>query len=105
LEHGQWVTATPGQALVTEGEPGDLFFVIASGRARVVRGGDVVASASKGTYFGEVALLQNVPRTATVVAETPMRLFALGREGFELLVADAFRRGTLRPAADRIWQH
>jgi CRP-like cAMP-binding protein/Zn-dependent protease len=105
LEHGQWVTAIPGQALVTEGEPGDLFFVIASGRARVVRGGEAVASASKGTYFGEVALLQNVPRTATVVAETPMRLFALGREGFELLVADAFRRGTLRPAADRIWQH
>jgi CRP-like cAMP-binding protein/Zn-dependent protease len=105
LEHGRWVTANPGQALVTEGEPGDRFFVIASGRARVVRGGDVVASASKGMYFGEVALLRDVPRTATVIAETPMRLFALGREGFELVVADAFRRGTLRPAADRIWQH
>jgi len=105
LEHGGWINANPGDAIVTEGEPGDRFFVIVAGRARIVRGGDVVGVESKGMYFGEIALLRNVPRTASVIAETPMRLFALEREGFELVVADAFRRGTLRPAADRIWQH
>jgi CRP-like cAMP-binding protein/Zn-dependent protease len=105
LEHGAWVTAGPGEALVTQGEPGDRFYVIASGRADVVRDGTPVGSVGKGRYFGEVALLRDVPRTATVTASTPMRLFALDREGFELVVADAFRRGTLRPAADRIWQH
>jgi CRP-like cAMP-binding protein/Zn-dependent protease len=105
LEHGTWITATPGEALVTQGEPGDLFYVVASGRAEVIRDGTTVGSVGKGRYFGEVALLRDVPRTATVTASTPMRLFALGRDGFELVVADAFRRGTLRPAADRIWQH
>jgi putative peptide zinc metalloprotease protein len=105
LEHGAWVTAAPGQALVTQGEPGDRFFVVESGRAEVERDAAVVGSVSKGMYFGEVALLRDVPRTATVAAVTPMRLFALDRDGFELAVADAFRRGTLRPAADRIGQH
>jgi CRP-like cAMP-binding protein len=105
LEHGNWITATPGEALVTQGEPGDRFYVVASGRAEVIRDGTAVGSVGKGRYFGEVALLRDVPRTATVTASTPMRLFALGRAGFELVVAEAFRRGTLRPAADRIWEH
>jgi CRP-like cAMP-binding protein/Zn-dependent protease len=105
LEHGEWITATHGDRFVTQGEAGDRFYVIASGRAEIVRDGDVIDSVSKGMYFGEVALLRDIPRTATVVATTPMRVFALDREGFELVVADAFRRGTLRPAADRIWQH
>ena len=105
LEHGEWITAVHGDQLITQGEPGDRFYVIQSGRAEIVRDGAIMDSVSKGMYFGEVALLRDIPRTATVVASTPMRLFALDREGFELVVADAFRRGTLRPAADRIWQH
>ena len=105
LEHGEWITATHGDRLVTQGEPGDRFYVIQSGRAEIILDGTVIGSVSRGMYFGEVALLRNVPRTATVTASTPMRLFALERDGFELVVADAFRRGTLRPAADRIWEH
>jgi CRP-like cAMP-binding protein/Zn-dependent protease len=105
LEHGEWITAAHGDELVTQGEPGDRFYVIESGKAEIIRDGVVLDAVSKGMYFGEVALLRDVPRTATVVAGTPMRLFALDRDGFELVVADAFRRGTLRPAADRIWQH
>jgi CRP-like cAMP-binding protein/Zn-dependent protease len=105
LEHGEWVTAVHGDELVTQGDPGDRFYVIESGRAEIVKDGAVLGAVSKGMYFGEVALLRDVPRTATVVASTPMRLFALDRDGFELVVADAFRRGTLRPAADRTWQH
>ena len=105
LEHGEWIAAVHGDELVTQGEPGDRFYVIESGRAEIVKDGAVLGAVSKGMYFGEVALLRDVPRTATVVASTPMRLFALDRDGFELVVADAFRRGTLRPAADRTWQH
>jgi CRP-like cAMP-binding protein/Zn-dependent protease len=105
LEHGSWITSAPGDEIVTQGAAGDRFYAIASGRADVVRDGGVLGQVGKGLYFGEVALLRDVPRTATVVATSPMRLFALDREGFELVVADAFRRGTLRPAADRVWQH
>jgi CRP-like cAMP-binding protein/Zn-dependent protease len=105
LEHGEWIIAVHGDELVTQGEPGDRFYVIESGRAEILKDGAVLGAVTKGMYFGEVALLRDVPRTATVVASTPMRLFALDREGFELVVADAFRRGTLRPAADRTWQH
>jgi CRP-like cAMP-binding protein/Zn-dependent protease len=105
LEHGEWITALHGDELITQGEPGDRFYVIESGRAEIIKDGLVLGAVSKGMYFGEVALLRDVPRTATVVASTPMRLFALDRDGFELAVADAFRRGTLRPAADRTWQH
>jgi CRP-like cAMP-binding protein/Zn-dependent protease len=105
LEHGEWITAAHGDELITQGEAGDRFYVIQSGRAEIVRDGAVLDSVSKGMYFGEVALLRDIPRTASVVASTPMRLFVLDREGFELVVADAFRRGRLRPAADRIWQH
>jgi CRP-like cAMP-binding protein/Zn-dependent protease len=105
LEHGGWMTAAPGDRLVIEGEPGDAFYAIVSGRADVLRGGEVVDVAVAGTYFGEIALLRDVPRTASVVARTPMRLFRLDREGFDNVIADAFRRGTLRPAADRTGQH
>lgn len=105
LEHGAWLTSSPGDQLVTQGETGDRFYAISSGRADVLRDGAVIGQVGKGMYFGEVALLRDVPRTATVVATSPMRLFALDRDGFELVVADAFRRGTLRPAADRVWQH
>jgi cAMP-dependent protein kinase regulator len=105
LAHGDWITAAPGHELVRQGEAGDAFYVIASGRADVVTDGDVADTLLAGSYFGEIALLRDVPRTATVVARTPMRLFRLDREGFDLVIAEAFRRGTLRPAAERTWQH
>jgi CRP-like cAMP-binding protein len=105
LAHGAFITAAPGEALVTEGEPGDAFYAVVSGRAEVIREGRVLDTLRPGTYFGEIALLRDVPRTATVVARSPMRLFRLDREGFDVVIADAFRRGTLRPAADRTWQH
>jgi CRP-like cAMP-binding protein len=105
LAHGGWVSAAPGDELVREGEPGDAFYAVASGRADVVRAGQVADTLLAGSYFGEIALLRDVPRTATVIAGTPMRLFRLDREGFDLVIAEAFRRGTLRPAAERTWQH
>jgi CRP-like cAMP-binding protein len=105
LGHGAWVTAAPGVALVEQGEEGDAFYAIHSGQMDVVRDGELIAALGPGDYFGEAALLTEAPRNATVVAHTPVRAFRLSRQGFDDVIADAFRRGMLRSAADRTWEH
>jgi putative peptide zinc metalloprotease protein len=105
LEHGAWVTATPGEVLVRQGEPGDAFYAIASGQADVLRDGERVAHLGAGRHFGELALIGDAPRSASVVAATPMRVFRLDREGFERVVAESFDRGVLRPSTERTWEH
>jgi CRP-like cAMP-binding protein/Zn-dependent protease len=99
LESGRWVNVAPGEAIVEEGEPGDAFYAIRSGQVDVIRGGATVSMLGAGSFFGEIALLEDVPRTATVRARTPVRAFRLEREGFARLVRDAFRAGTLKPHA------
>ncbi|MEX2274698.1 MAG: cyclic nucleotide-binding domain-containing protein [Actinomycetota bacterium] len=105
LEHGAWVTAGPGEALVEQGGEGDAFYAIRSGRMDVVRDTEVIASLGPGDYFGETALLTDAPRNASVVAHTPVRAFRLSRRGFDEVIAGAFRRGTLHRATDRTWEH
>lgn len=96
-EHGSWVSIAPSESVVEEGEIGDAFYAIASGQVEVVRNGTRIRTLGPGSFFGEVALLLDVPRTATVRALTAVRAFRLDREGFDRLVGDAFRRGTLNP--------
>jgi CRP-like cAMP-binding protein/Zn-dependent protease len=107
LAHGAWINVPPGETIIEQGEEGDAFYAIRSGRVDVLTDGDLVQTLGPGRYFGEVALLSDVPRTATVITRTPVRLFRLDREGFERVIAVAFRRGTLNPAAqvDRTWKH
>jgi CRP-like cAMP-binding protein len=91
----------------SQGEEGDAFYAIRSGSVEIVKDGRREKTLGPGAYFGEIALLSDVPRTASVVARTPARLFRLDREGFDLVVAGAFHRGTLNPAAQvgRTSQH
>ncbi len=71
-----------GAAVCVEGEPGEDFYVIAEGRAAAEIAGKEVRTLEAGDFFGEIALLRDVPRTATVRAVSPLRLFALDRETF-----------------------
>src|SRR5207237_7507846 len=60
------------QTIAEEGRPGDDFYVLLSGQAKVVRRGRTVARLMPGDFFGEIALLDGGPRTASVVTETPV---------------------------------
>jgi len=105
LRHGDWITAAPGQELIREGAVGDAFYAIGAGQVEVIQTGTTIRSIGPGGYFGELALLRHAPRSATVIARTPVRAFRLDRDGFDDLLADAFRSGTLHESIDGTWEH
>ena len=80
-----------GHVLVKEGDRGLEFFVIVSGLAKVSRRGRKVGELGPGDFFGELALLIDSNRNATVTALTPMEAIVLSRREFEAALADAPR--------------
>lgn len=74
-----------GETLARQGEIGKEFFIIVSGKARASRNGVSLATLSPTAFFGELALLDGGKRTATVVAETDLRLLVLTRSEFKEL--------------------
>ena len=97
LDRGEWITVAPGHAVIEQGDEGDSFYAVSSGQFGVVTDGHLKQTIGPGAYFGEIALLLDVPRTASVIARTPSRVFRLDREGFDQLLAGSFRRGALDP--------
>lgn len=76
-----------GDVIVREGDIGEKFYIIESGNADVTRAGEgKVQSLGKGGYFGEVALLKDLPRQATVTASTKLRVVTLDKRGFQRLL-------------------
>jgi predicted MFS family arabinose efflux permease len=71
-----------GAVVLREGEAGEHFYLIVDGSAAVSVGGTPRRSLARGDCFGEIALLRDVPRTATITAEQPLHTLALGRAEF-----------------------
>jgi hypothetical protein len=71
-----------GTEIIREGDPGDRYYAIAAGEATVIHAGAVTATLGRGDGFGEIALLRDVPRTATVTAATGMQLYTLDKDAF-----------------------
>jgi len=78
----------PGQQLVEEGRLGETLFVVIQGKAKITRRGRRVGSVVPGDFFGELSTIDGGPRTATVVAETPMRVLRLFRSTLRKLLHD-----------------
>ncbi|MGH3135204.1 MAG: MFS transporter [Gaiellaceae bacterium] len=72
----------PDTVIVREGDAGDRFYIVVEGAVEVSEYGRPISELEAGGYFGEIALIRDVARTATVTAKTPVVLYALDREDF-----------------------
>lgn len=93
-----------GTVLCREGSRGREFFVIIEGEAEVTKAGKPVATIASGDFFGEIALLESVVRSATVTAKTPLRFFVVSDQAFRsVLDTDpSIERKVLRALARRL---
>jgi MFS family permease len=88
----------PGEVVVRAGDAGDRFYIVDSGELEIVNGAH--ANAGSGDFFGEIALLRDVPRTATVRAVSPSELYALDRDDFLAALTHSAVRAAGETVAD-----
>jgi CRP-like cAMP-binding protein len=93
-----------GKMLIKEGDRGREFFVLLEGRANVQRKGKSIDTLKNGDFFGEVALVSDAPRNATISALTPLRVLVIVDRDFKRLLNDApeIQRKVLVALADRL---
>jgi CRP/FNR family transcriptional regulator, cyclic AMP receptor protein len=93
-----------GKELMREGTRGREFFVILDGTAEVTQGGEKINSLGPGDFFGEIALISDLPRTATVTATSPLRTLVVTARSFQRLVEESpeIQRKVLEAAVARL---
>lgn len=98
------VDLPPGKTLTTEGSRGREFFVLLEGSAEVQRGGRRIATMQGGDFFGEIALLTDVPRTATVTTTSTVHALVITDRAFRELLrkSPAIQGKVLETVASRL---
>ncbi len=98
------VSLPEGKVQIREGDRGREFFVLADGTAEVRRKGRKIATMKAGDFFGEIALVSDVPRTATVTATSPVDVLVLTDRAFKSLLerAPQVQHKVLRALAERV---
>jgi len=93
-----------GKSIVSEGEVGTVFYFIVEGKATVARHGRKITDLGPGQYFGELSLLDRMPRNATVKAATDLTLISVGQRDFEAILKDSpsITRKLLAATASRL---
>jgi CRP-like cAMP-binding protein len=84
--HADEIDLPQGKQLIRQGERGREFFVLLEGEADVERDGEHIQTMGSGDFFGEIALVSKVPRTATVTATTPVRALVITDRDFRTLL-------------------
>ena len=82
------ITFTAGQVIFEEGEAGDTMYVIQSGQVDIMLHGKLLETAGEGGIFGEMALIDNQPRSGTVVAKTDCRVVPINQKQFLYLLGE-----------------
>ena len=85
-KHADQVQVDAGKVLAQQGKPGWEFIFIVDGEARVEKGGKIIRQLAGGDFFGEVALIDGKPRTASVTAETNMTVLIVHKTSFDHLL-------------------
>jgi CRP-like cAMP-binding protein len=94
----------PGDSLFREGEKGEKMYVLLEGEMEIRLGDFVLETVRQGALIGEMALIDDNPRTASVVAKTPCRLAEIDRRRFHFLVQQTphFATHVMKTLADRL---
>jgi hypothetical protein len=103
LAHGARTSVRqPGDAVIVEGQAGDEYHLLVSGEVEVTIGGEMVRTMGPGSSFGEIALLRDVPRTASVTCTTDVTLLSIQRDEFlEIVTGHPRRLATASELADQ----
>ena len=93
-----------GDYVFKEGDQGDAMYVVLDGEVNIMRGSALLETAGPGSIFGELALIDDAPRSASVVAKTDCQLAAVGRRQFEYMVTETpfFALTVMKILADRL---
>ena len=87
LIYQTYLRDTNRDTVFTEGEAGNMMFIIKSGKVQVIRGEAILAELGENEFFGEMALVSNEPRNATIKTTTDVELFTLNKADFDLLIS------------------